>query len=348
MIMDPVNQDQPNNISEGYEERKYDREDGSFDLYHGSIINNMMHGKGTMIYSNGNVYEGQWNNNQREGDGNMRYSNGNVYEGQWNNNQREGDGKLIFKNANDVYEGKFLRDKMHGIGKRFYSNGDKFEGYFNSGKRREGTFQFAKGAVFEGTFGCVSRDGKITSKTKMMTGTLTYKKVPIMAKLLGPKSTVKSVWIQYGQRSAVYRPVETKINPITPIKRPPTPPPTPPSSVCPSSSSSTTSDTSSVCLSSETILIGKFDFSFEKQPAIYDDNKNNKIWEALICCIMLVYIISMISVPPPPSPLTPITPGDDRRPWACDFPFAYMMSEKCMSDATLNPLFGDDLFPLLE
>jgi len=336
--MDPVNQDQPNNLSEGYEERKYNRKDGSFDLYHGSIINNMRHGKGTMIYSNGDIYEGQWNNNQREGDG-----------------------KLIFKgNDNDVYEGKFFRDKMHGIGKRFYSKGDKFEGYFNSGKRREGTFQFASGDVFVGTFGCVRRDRTIRSETKMMTGTLTYKKDPIIAKFLGPKSTVRSVWIQDGQRNAVYRPVESHLdfNPppererfiippiaiIPPIKPHPVIPPPP------------------VFINSQTLISGRIPLPIVVAPTSptsknddnisptsnNDDNKNHKIWVGLVCCIMLVYIISMISSVSPPTPFPPIPPGIDRRPWACNFPFAYMMSEKCMSDATLNPLYGDDLCPLLE
>ena len=173
-----------------------------------------------------------------------------------------------------------------------------------------------------------------------------------------------------GRQKAVYRAVESlcytsPINPTYSVK--------PVNSIAPIddsmqppliydslSPSTSISDTSSVCLSSETIYSGEIEFPacinsnyiysgtwekltsdksrsmlFELQPAAYDDyrGKKHKIWEALVCCIILIYIINMISSAPPPplSSSPPRTSGVDCIPWACYFPSTLPMG--CLKSA---------------
>ncbi len=49
----------------------------------GSIQNNLKHGKGTYIFSNGDRYEGEWVNDMKHGKGTFYYGNGELYIGQW-------------------------------------------------------------------------------------------------------------------------------------------------------------------------------------------------------------------------------------------------------------------------
>ena len=41
------------------------------------------HGKGTMVYANGDKYEGEWYCHEKNGKGTMVYANGDKYEGDW-------------------------------------------------------------------------------------------------------------------------------------------------------------------------------------------------------------------------------------------------------------------------
>lgn len=43
----------------------------------------MMHGKGQLIHSNGEIYEGQWKNDKANGFGKYKHSDGAIYEGDW-------------------------------------------------------------------------------------------------------------------------------------------------------------------------------------------------------------------------------------------------------------------------
>ena len=50
-------------------------------IYEGYFLNNMTHGKGRSIRSNGEYYEGEFLANSYHGQGIRKYSNGNVYQG---------------------------------------------------------------------------------------------------------------------------------------------------------------------------------------------------------------------------------------------------------------------------
>ena len=88
---------------------------------------NEREGRGTYVYSTGDVYEGQWLANKRHGRGVLRYANGSIYEGQFVAGKRHGQGNYAYSNG-DVYDGEFVSDKYHGIGVYISANGNIFEG----------------------------------------------------------------------------------------------------------------------------------------------------------------------------------------------------------------------------
>nr|CCC48679.1 conserved hypothetical protein, fragment [Trypanosoma vivax Y486] len=56
------------------------------------------HGRGVMLYANGDVYDGEWAMNYRNGKGTMKSGNGlEVYEGEWYNDERHGSGKTSYQ-----------------------------------------------------------------------------------------------------------------------------------------------------------------------------------------------------------------------------------------------------------
>jgi hypothetical protein len=54
--------------------------------YSGDRIDGVIHGKGKMIYFNGDQYYGDWEDNMHHGNGRMVFADGDVYEGQWKEN----------------------------------------------------------------------------------------------------------------------------------------------------------------------------------------------------------------------------------------------------------------------
>jgi len=52
-------------------------------IYTGEIENGKMHGKGTLVYPNGEKYDGDWVHGKRHGIGTYEYSDSSTYEGEW-------------------------------------------------------------------------------------------------------------------------------------------------------------------------------------------------------------------------------------------------------------------------
>jgi hypothetical protein len=71
------------------------------------VVIGSYHGRGKMIYINGDVYEGNWADNLREGKGKMIYANGDIYEGNWLNDERE----IIYANNEFKLKSKYLKYK---------------------------------------------------------------------------------------------------------------------------------------------------------------------------------------------------------------------------------------------
>ena len=127
--------------------------------YIGEIKNGLRHGKGKMIYNNGNIYEGNWLNDLFDGKGNYLHKKyGQYTSGDWENGYLIR-GQIIFfkgvmgeeKYIGDVVYSFFGYPVPHGTGAYFYMNGDKYVGEFVDYKKEgKGTFTWANGDSYCG------------------------------------------------------------------------------------------------------------------------------------------------------------------------------------------------------
>nr|CCC91223.1 conserved hypothetical protein [Trypanosoma congolense IL3000] len=124
------------------------------DVYEGEFNTNCRHGRGCFKSSGGaEVYEGEWLRDEWHGSGQINYIDGGVFKGAFAHGKRDGEGTMIYPNG-DEYTGWFTNDKIEGHGTMRYKNGDKYEGMWKGGLRHgEGKSTLQKlGATVEGTF----------------------------------------------------------------------------------------------------------------------------------------------------------------------------------------------------
>ena len=146
--------------------------------YIGEIKNGLRHGKGKMIYSNGNIYEGNWLNDLFDGKGNYLHKKyGQNTSGDWENGYLI-KGRIVFMEGllnNEEYIGELIYSFFgypvpHGKGTYFYINGDKYVGEFVDYKKEgKGIFTWANGDSYCGQWendeyhgeGILKKDGII-------------------------------------------------------------------------------------------------------------------------------------------------------------------------------------------
>jgi len=371
------NNNSERNNEGGHVERKYlhiniNKDDGLFDLYDGEFSNNMRNGKGKMEYANGYIYEGEWKNNKREGKGTLWFQTddkvfvkGGKEEGQYSSMKRNRKGKYTLTTVS-YYEGDWKENVFHGYGVREYPNGDIFEGLFNSGKMREGTFRFASGAVFKGSIG--AEDG--SKKLIMKTGVLNFEKTTKRPRLFATPST-KTVWYQNGKKEAIYRQLnsnliqskipddassisentaDTSVTAHSPV---PEPSPVPDKLYVTNSIFKGTYLTSCTrVIASTPNPLNRSNISTKRSLLIDTPNfpqvATKRNWLTIAYLIYVIILFTKISCFPS---IHVLEKGHDlMRPWSCNLPFAYMMSQKCWDDATLNPIYDCDgmRLPMME
>eukprot|EP00919_Chromeraceae_sp_WS-2016_P040319 GHVR01096290.1.p1 GENE.GHVR01096290.1~~GHVR01096290.1.p1 ORF type:complete len:206 (+),score=73.78 GHVR01096290.1:116-733(+) len=108
-------------------------------------------GKGTYVFSNGDLYSGGFLNHRRDGHGVYVSRNNNMrYEGEWKDDVREGNGMLSLHNEMSVYDGQWKANKRHGMG-HFICPNEKYSGIFlNDLYHGHGTYVDAYGSVYDG------------------------------------------------------------------------------------------------------------------------------------------------------------------------------------------------------
>mmetsp|Transcript_10544 Transcript_10544/g.15509 ORF Transcript_10544/g.15509 Transcript_10544/m.15509 type:complete len:315 (+) Transcript_10544:113-1057(+) len=117
------------------------------DKYVGYFCNGVREGGGTLLFSDGSEYVGNWKNNKMHGQGTRRFPNGNIYNGAYREGKRSGDGRCYYANG-DLYIGEWANDKMNGFGRYYYNNGQSFEGFFWEGRRTgTGKYQLNDGRI---------------------------------------------------------------------------------------------------------------------------------------------------------------------------------------------------------
>lgn len=150
--------------------------------YEGNCINNIPFGRGTMVYSTGNIYIGDFIEGYKTGKGFMKFSNGstyngefkedllsgkgvlevngNIYEGIFIDSKLEGQGKYLMTTG-ESYQGEFKENLKHGKGKLTTSHGDVYEGSFEKDKKHgDGVMKYASGEIYEGNWEIDMRNGK--------------------------------------------------------------------------------------------------------------------------------------------------------------------------------------------
>ena len=107
------------------------------DYYYGEWVNGTPNGQGTKYYlvdataefshQQYNIYTGTIVDNLKSGHGVMRYSFGALYDGEWVNDVRSGNGIVYWENNPDVpfikFEGQFANDWIDGEGTLYYKDG---------------------------------------------------------------------------------------------------------------------------------------------------------------------------------------------------------------------------------
>ena len=101
---------------------KHDNIDyGNGESYVGELSNGKRDGKGTFVCEKF-TFTGEWKDDKMHGKGEIVYKNGEKYVGEWRDNQKYGQGTYYFKN-NDIFEANYLNDKNELSGKMIFSDG---------------------------------------------------------------------------------------------------------------------------------------------------------------------------------------------------------------------------------
>ena len=102
--------------------------------YLGSFSDNLKHGKGKIIYDNGDqFYEGDFTNGKLTGKGFYQWGNKCTYEGDFLDGQMHGKGIYKWPDGNE-YEGDYLNNIKEGFGEYRFKNGKKYKGPYKNGK----------------------------------------------------------------------------------------------------------------------------------------------------------------------------------------------------------------------
>jgi len=125
------------------------------------------HGYGTHAWASGNKYEGMWKNHMRNGHGSNTWPQKDCYEGQWLDDQKDGYGIYKWPDGRR-YEGYWKKDKRNGMGTYYWSRmGCKYTGNWEDDRRQgHGRFYWNDGDFFEGEWqnGRRKGTGKFYSK----------------------------------------------------------------------------------------------------------------------------------------------------------------------------------------
>jgi hypothetical protein len=69
-------------------------------LYTGAMEKGQMHGKGALVYPNGEKYEGDFQHGKRHGFGVYSYADGGRFEGEWVDDKVHGRGVSVYSSGN--------------------------------------------------------------------------------------------------------------------------------------------------------------------------------------------------------------------------------------------------------
>lgn len=102
--------------------------------YTGTVVNQLPHGLGTMVFIDGTVCRGQFRRGLAEGNVNITWTDGSNYRGIFHNDRAHGEGVLL-RCDGSIYRGQFEHDVMSGNGTISWPDGSNYKGTFKGNKR---------------------------------------------------------------------------------------------------------------------------------------------------------------------------------------------------------------------
>ncbi|XP_077241680.1 phosphatidylinositol 4-phosphate 5-kinase 6-like [Tasmannia lanceolata] len=134
------------------------------DFYTGQWLENLPHGTGKYLWTDGCMYEGEWFRGKTMGRGKFSWPSGATYEGEFKSGYMDGFGTYTGSNG-DTYRGFWVMNLKHGNGKKSFANGDYYEGQWRSGSQDgHGKYMWKNGNEYEGQW----KNGVIFGKGSML------------------------------------------------------------------------------------------------------------------------------------------------------------------------------------
>jgi hypothetical protein len=120
--------------------------------YMGEYAAGLRHGKGMLVWNNGDRYVGEFEAESKNGKGIFYWSNGDVYNGEYLKDKKHGHGIITWgSHPGECYDGEWSNDKKQGFGKYNWSNGGSYVGYWHDNKRSgRGREVWPSGSIYEG------------------------------------------------------------------------------------------------------------------------------------------------------------------------------------------------------
>jgi hypothetical protein len=124
--------------------------------YDGEYKAGKQHGKGRLLWKNGDVYEGECRSNSFSGVGKLTTIDGTVYEGEFLACKKNGEG--ILTDSAGIYKGSFSNDEKNGDGSMKYAAGGKsgfvsYEGGWKENNRSgHGAMSYTNGDKYDGNW----------------------------------------------------------------------------------------------------------------------------------------------------------------------------------------------------
>jgi len=128
-------------------------------VYQGEYRDNLFHGKGKLVWRNGESYEGEFQKGLMQGKGIYIIPGLTKYEGEYANGLRHGLGKYTSYDGT-VFEGEFKLDRANGKGKIIFADVGTYEGDIKDWRMHgSGAYKVNK-AVYSGEFVKNEQEGK--------------------------------------------------------------------------------------------------------------------------------------------------------------------------------------------
>nr|DAD29343.1 TPA_asm: hypothetical protein HUJ06_030811 [Nelumbo nucifera] len=120
------------------------------DFYTGQWVDNLPHGNGKYLWTDGCMYVGEWCRGKTNGKGKFSWPSGATYEGDFKSGYMDGKGTYT-GSSGDTYRGSWVMNLKHGQGVKHYANGDSYDGEWRRGAQDgNGRYQWKNGNHYIG------------------------------------------------------------------------------------------------------------------------------------------------------------------------------------------------------